>query len=188
MSKNRLEAFSDGVIAIIVTIMVLELKIPHESSWLALAPLIPKLLGYLLSFVIVAIMWVNHHHVMHPVESVDNRLLWANNVMLFWMSLIPFATGYMSEHYLSPVPVAVYGIDMTLCGLSFTCFRLAAGKRYPRSKTSQPLTFKDISSSILYLASIPLAFVSTYVSFAIFAGVALRYLLPKPEKQENPGA
>lgn len=179
MNKGRLEAFSDGVIAIIVTIMVLELRPPHEATAHALLPLLPKFLTYLLSFAIVAIMWVNHHYIMHGVKSVDNRLLWANNLMLFCMSLIPFFTAYVGEHYQAPLPVAAYGISMVSCGLSFTIFRFSAARHYPEEDRIVKLHYKDMISSVLYLAAIPLAYASVYISFAIFAWVAVWYFIPR---------
>jgi len=182
MNKTRLEAFSDAVIAIALTIMVLELHAPRDSSLASLSQLAPKFLSYVLSFVVVAVMWVNHHHIMQRAKGVDNRLLWANNGMLFSMSLIPFATAYMGEHYQEALPVAVYGVSMVLCGFSFVCFRFAAMKHYDPAPKDHSLNLKDITSSILYVASIPLAYVSVYISFAIYAGVCLMYFLPNPEK------
>ncbi len=114
IGKGRLEAFSDGVIAIIVTIMVLELKIPHEGTLEALTKLGPTFLSYMLSFLVVAIMWINHHHMIHAFKRVTGSLLWLNMNLLFWMSLIPFVTGWMGEHSGSPLPVAIYGLDLTL--------------------------------------------------------------------------
>src|SRR5436853_308860 len=125
MGTNRLEAFSDGVIAIIVTIMVLELKLPPDGTPQALARIAPTVLSYMLSFVVVAIMWVNHHQLIHAARRADGRLLWSNNFLLFCMSLIPFATAYLGQHYTDALPAALYGAVMTTCGLGFTWLRAA---------------------------------------------------------------
>jgi len=183
--KGRLEAFSDGVIAIIVTIMVLELKTPPDATSHGLREVAPHFLSYALSFTVVAIMWVNHHHIMQKVESVDNRLLWSNNVLLFAMSLIPFATAYVGEHYEDALPVAFFGAIMVLCGLSFTSFRFAAVARYPKGKALKMFHLKDIISSTAYILSIPLAFVNVYVSFFIYVAVAVIYFLPGGKSEEH---
>jgi len=181
MHKARLEAFSDAVIAIIITIMVLEFKVPEAATMQAFSPLVPKLLSYLLSFIIVAIMWVNHHHIMHSVEKVDNRLLWTNNLMLFWMSLIPFVTAFVGDHFQAPLPVALYGVDMVFCGMSFTFFRLSAVALYVPEARRPRLHWKDMVASGLYFIAIPLAYVSVWISFAIFAVVALSYFAPRAQ-------
>jgi uncharacterized membrane protein len=183
--KGRLEAFSDGVIAIIVTIMVLELKTPHDATSHGLKEVAPHFLSYILSFVVVAIMWVNHHHVMQKVETVGNRLLWSNNALLFAMSLIPFATAYMGEHYQDSLPVALFGVVMVLCGVSFTIFRFAAAARYPKGKALTMFHLKDIVSSIAYILSIPLAYVSVYASFFIYVAVAVIYFLPSGKSEDQ---
>ena len=125
MGTNRLEAFSDGVIAVIITIMVLELKVPRDTTLTSLRSLMPQFLSYLLSFMVVAIMWVNHHHMMHSARRADARLLWSNNTLLFWMSLVPFVTAYMGNNHRDPRAVALYGIVLTLCSVSFLLLRMA---------------------------------------------------------------
>src|SRR6266849_6440183 len=125
MGKDRLAAFSDGVIAIIITIMVLELKVPHGADWAALRALAPNLGSYVLSFVYLAIYWNNHHHLLHTCERVNGLILWANSHLLFWLSLIPFATGWMGENYLVPLPVAVYGVSMLMPAIAYYLLQMA---------------------------------------------------------------
>jgi len=181
MGTNRLEAFSDGVIAIIVTIMVLELKLPPDGSPQALARMAPTALSYILSFVVVAIMWVNHHQLVHAARRVDSLLLWSNNFLLFAMSLIPFATAYLGQHYTEPLPAALYGAVMTLCGLGFTWLRSTIGK----SPSHDPVTLalarqsKNWMSVVLYASSIPLAWSSVWLSFAIFVLIPVMYFMPQ---------
>jgi uncharacterized membrane protein len=125
IGTNRLEAFSDGVIAVIITIMVLELKVPRDTTLVSLHGVLPQFLSYLLSFLVVAIMWVNHHHMLHSARRADARLLWSNNILLFWMSLVPFVTAFMGNHPRDPLAVALYGVVLTLCSLSFALLRSA---------------------------------------------------------------
>jgi uncharacterized membrane protein len=183
MGTGRLEAFSDGVIAVIITIMVLELKLPRDTTEIALLPLLPQFLSYLLSFVVVAIMWVNHHHMLHAARHADARLLWSNNVLLFWMSLVPFVTAFMGNNPHDPRAVAFYGVVLTLCSLSFTLLRWAIMQHYRDDpemyKYHLRTALKNVSSLILYGASIPLAFWDVRASFAIFVFVALSYFLPE---------
>jgi uncharacterized membrane protein len=120
MEKNRLEAFSDGVLAIIITIMVLEIKVPHGDTWEALVPLIPVFLSYVLSFVYVGIYWNNHHHMLNTTKHVDGSILWANLALLFWLSLVPFSTGWMGENHFAPIPTMLYGITLLMAALSYT--------------------------------------------------------------------
>ncbi|CAN5544473.1 hypothetical protein BH11BAC5_BH11BAC5_45530 [soil metagenome] len=119
MVKTRLEAFSDGVIAIIITIMVLELKVPHDDSWTALKPLFPVFLSYLLSFIYIGIYWNNHHHLLHTVSQISGKVLWANNNLLFWLSLVPFTTTWMGENHFSTWPVAIYGVVLMMAGVAY---------------------------------------------------------------------
>jgi len=183
MGTNRLEAFSDGVIAVIITIMVLELKPPRDTSLASLRGLAPEFLSYLLSFLVVAIMWVNHHHMLHSARHADARLLWSNNALLFWMSLVPFVTAYMGDHSRDPHAVALYGVVLSLCSVSFAVLRSAIAQhhrddpdmvRYHRRVQS-----KNLYSMLLYIVSVPLAFVDVRISFSIFAFVALSYFLPE---------
>jgi len=183
MTTNRLEAFSDGVIAIIVTIMVLELRPPAQPTVPALLRVAPSLLSYLLSFLVVAIMWVNHHHMIHSVRRVTARLLWMNLNLLFWMSLIPFVTDYMGKNYRQPLPVAMYGLNLTFCAAAFYLLRTELVCQYQddaeRSTYHASIQRKNLFSGLLYLASVPLAYVSVSLSYMIFFSVAAAYFLPE---------
>ena len=181
MTKGRLEAFSDGVIAIIITIMVLELRPPEGANLQALVPLIPSLLTYLLSFIYLGIYWSNHHHLFQLVRRVNGGVLWANLHLLFWLSLVPFVTGWMGDNGLAPVPVALYGAVMLLAAVAYfimvrVLLRLhGAGSPLAASMGSDA---KGKLSLALYAASIPLAFFSTSLSIAIFVVGALIWLVP----------
>jgi uncharacterized membrane protein len=181
MGTNRLEAFSDGVIAIIVTIMVLELKLPPDGSPQSLAKVAPTVMSYILSFIVVAIMWVNHHQLLHAARRADGRLLWANNFLLFCMSLIPFATAYLGQHYTDPLPAAVYGAVMALSGLGFTLLRAAIGRHHEHDRTMLVLLSqrKNWFSVMLYAASVPLAYSSVWLSFGIFVLIPVMYFMPE---------
>jgi uncharacterized membrane protein len=182
LGKSRLEAFSDGVVAIIITIMVLELKVPHDASPRALAALAPVFLSYGLSFVVVAIVWVNHHHLLHTAVRVDGRLLWFNNHLLFWMSLVPFTTGYIGENLFAPLPVALYGLVLFFCGVAFDLLRrcIAAQTADDAVLTAvhRRSNRRNAASMLLYLASVPLAWVSVWLSLSIFALVPILYFMP----------
>ncbi len=183
MGTNRLEAFSDGVIAVIITIMVLELKVPADSSFAAMRALAPEFLSYLLSFLVVAIMWVNHHHMIHSARWADARLLWSNNLLLFWMSLVPFVTAFMGNHSRDPRAVALYGVVLTLCSLSFVLLRSAIiGHHLENPEMVQyhrSIQAKNLYSLLLYSSAAPLAFVDVRISFAIFVFVAVSYFVPE---------
>ncbi len=183
MGTNRLEAFSDGVIAVIITIMVLELKVPTNSSLAAMRGLAPEFLSYLLSFLVVAIMWVNHHHMIHSARHADARLLWSNNLLLFWMSLVPFVTAFMGNHPRDPRAVALYGVVLTLCSLSFVLLRSAIICHHLENpemvQYHRGIQAKNLYSLALYLSAAPLAFVDVRISFAIFVFVALSYFVPE---------
>jgi uncharacterized membrane protein len=183
MSTSRLEAFSDGVIAIIVTIMVLELRAPAQPTWPALLKVVPVFVSYGLSFLIVAIMWVNHHHMIHTVREVTARLLWSNLNLLFWMSLVPFVTDFVGKNYHQPMAVALYGMDMTLCSLAFCFLRNELIRQESRDmemvEYHRGVQRKNIISLLLYLSSAPLAYVSVYVSFFVFALIPALYFLPE---------
>jgi uncharacterized membrane protein len=183
MSTNRLEAFSDGVIAIIVTIMVLELRAPAQPTIPALRKVAPIFISYGLSFLVVAIMWVNHHHLIHAVRSVTARLLWSNLYLLFWMSLVPFVTDYLGKNYHEPLAMALYGLDLVLCSSAFYLLRivLVQQDRHDSALAQYHMSIqrKNLLSAALYLASVPLAYVSIYASFFIFALIPAMYFLPE---------
>ncbi len=181
MSKERLEAFSDGVIAIIITIMVLELRVPQGANFVALVPLIPIFLSYVLSFVFIGIYWNNHHHLFQAVHHVDGRVLWANLHLLFWLSLTPFVTGWMGENGFSPWPVALYGTVLLLAGSAY--FILARALIALHGKDSALATalgrdFKGKISLVFYAAAIPLSFLYVWLACALYVLVAVIWLVP----------
>ncbi|MGB9233801.1 MAG: TMEM175 family protein [Terriglobales bacterium] len=188
MSTNRIEAFSDGVIAVIITIMVLELKVPRDTTLTSLLTIAPQFLAYLFSFLVVAIMWVNHHHLLHVARRADAQLLWSNNNLLFWMSLVPFVTAYLGNNYRDPRAVGLYGAVLFLCSLAFTFLRSAILCHH----RDEPGIFayhrrvqrKNLLSAMLYAAAIPLAFFDVRISYFIFAFVALSYFLPERKLAE----
>jgi uncharacterized membrane protein len=183
MTTNRLEAFSDGVIAIIITIMVLELRAPAQPTLAALVKVSPVFLSYALSFLVAAIMWVNHHHLIHAVHSVTARLLWSNLNLLFWMSLVPFVTDFMGKNYREPMAVALYGLDLFMCATGFYLLRteLIRQSRHDPAMTEyhERVQRKNALSGALYLLAAPLAYVSIYASFFIFALIPGMYFLPE---------
>ena len=181
MSKGRLEAFSDGVIAIIITIMVLELKIPHGADWESLRPILPVFLGYVLSFIYIGIYWNNHHHLLQATDRVNGRILWANLHLLFWLSLVPAATAWTSEHHAAPLPNAVYGGILLAAGGAYKILQTSIGRRPElgsKVKAAVGSDFKGNASLVLYLAAIPLAYVSTWIADAIYVLVAMMWLVP----------
>jgi len=181
MGRDRLAAFSDGVFAIITTIMVLELKVPPGSSWEALAGVAPNFVSYVLSFVYLAIYWNNHHHLVHTVARVDGLILWANSHLLFWLSLIPAATAWMGENFLASIPTAVYGTSLLMPAIAYYLLQKAIMRRQgTHSVLANALggDFKGKISSILYAAGIGLAFVSAWLSVAIYVLVAAMWLIP----------
>ena len=186
----RLEAFSDGVIAIIVTIMVLELHTPTEPTPAALLKLAPSLLSYALSFLLVAIMWVNHHHMTHSLRRVTARVLWYNINLLFWMSLTPFTTAFVGRNYREPFPIALYGAVLVMCALAFMLFRAELIAQYHDDHEMRAyhelIKRKNSYSLLLYAAAVPLAYVSVSISYLIFAGVAGAYFLPERKLSEAP--
>ena len=181
MPKSRLEAFSDGVIAIIITIMVLELKTPHGTNWQDLRPLFPVMVTYVLSFTFIAIYWNNHHHMLHAAERVNGSILWANNHLLFWLSLVPFVTGWMGENPSASLPTAAYGVVLVMSAVAYTLLQRAILRHHgPDSKLARAVGSdgKAKLSLALYCAAIPLAFVNRWLSDAIYLGVALMWLTP----------
>src|SRR5260221_5279014 len=181
MNKGRLEAFSDGVIAVIITIMVLELKVPHDSDPKALAPLVPVFLSYLLSFIFTGIYWSNHHHMFHAVHHINGATLWANLHLLFWLSLVPFVTGWMDENHFAPVPVAAYGVVLLGAACAYTILTRVLLGNPPRDSTLAKALGRDSKGWIslaLYVTAIPLAFVHTLISCALFVVVAAIWLCP----------
>ena len=188
MTTNRLEAFSDGVIAIIITIMVLELKVPHaveaasQTAGLAdLKPLLPVFLSYILSFLYVGIYWNNHHHLFHAAKQVSGGILWANLHLLFWLSLFPFTTGWMGSNHFAPMPTAVYGVVLFMASIAFYILQKAI---IAKQGTGSPLAaavgkdWKGKLSMVAYLAAIPLAFVAPWISHSLYAAVAVVWLVP----------
>jgi uncharacterized membrane protein len=181
VSKTRLEAFSDGVIAILITIMVLELKIPHGADLNALRPLIPIFLSYVLSFVFLGIYWNNHHHLLHATERIDGAVMWANLHLLFWLSLTPFIMGWMGENGYQALPTAVYGGVLLMSGVAFTILvRRLLAIHGPHSTLARAIgrDYKGKASIVLYAAAIPLAFVHQMIADAIYVSVALMWLVP----------
>jgi uncharacterized membrane protein len=181
MEKNRLEAFSDGVIAIIITIMVLELKVPHGVELSDLKPLLPVLLSYLLSFIYVGIYWNNHHHMFHCVRHVTGGILWANLHLLFWLSLFPFTTGWVGENHLAAAPTAVYGVVLFMAGTAYYILQSTIiGQQGPASLLATAIgkDWKGKSSPVCYFIAIPLAFVSPWIAHALYVFVALMWLAP----------
>lgn len=181
MGKTRLEAFSDGVIAILITIMVLELKVPHGDSLETLAPLWPIFLSYLLSFVYLGIYWNNHHHMLHTVHKVTGGILWANLHLLFWLSLVPFVTGWLGENHFTSTPAAMYGVVMLMAAMAYWILQQQiVASQGPDSLLKKAVggDWKGKISPVLYASAIALAFVSSSASVAIYVLVALLWLVP----------
>lgn len=181
MTKGRLEAFSDGVLAIIITIMVLEFEVPHEASLAALAPLTPKFLSYVLSFIFLGIYWNNHHHLWQVVKGVNGAILWANLHLLFWLSLIPFVTGWMGENNFSTIPVALYGLVLWLAALAyFIMVRTLMAHHEKDSLLAAAIgtDVKGLRSLYIYTAAVPLAFVASWIALALYVTVAIMWLIP----------
>lgn len=181
MSKGRLEAFTDGVLAILITIMVLELKVPHESSWQALLDKCPIFINYILSFIYLGIYWNNHHHLLQATQKVNGLALWANHHLLFWLSLIPFATAWTGEHGMQTEPVAFYGVVLMLSGLAFTILTAALVRAHENNSALHKAVghdWKGKASVLLYAIAIALAFYLPVISYVIYAGVAAIWLIP----------
>ena len=183
MGKGRLEAFSDGVIAILITIMVLELKIPHGTDARSLAPLLPVFLTYVLSFVYLGIYWNNHHLMLHVTDRINAKILWANLHLLFWLSLVPFATGWMGENHFAPLPTAAYGAVLLAAAIAYFLLQsVIIAEHGPDSKLASAVgsDLKGKISPVLYAAAIPLAFVHQWFADAIYVAVAVMWLVPDP--------
>jgi uncharacterized membrane protein len=181
MQKERLTAFSDGVVAIIITIMVLELKVPHGAGWAELAALAPTFLSYVLSFIYVGIYWNNHHHMLYAAERVNGAVLWANMHLLFWLSLIPFATGWLGENHFAPLPTALYGVALLMPAIAYYILQTTIVGLHGRDGTLARALggdFKGKISPVLYLVAIALSFVAPWVAQAIYVGMALVWLVP----------
>jgi uncharacterized membrane protein len=182
MGKTRLEAFSDGVIAIIITIMVLELKVPHGDTWADLGKLWPVFLSYVLSFINVGLYWNNHHHMLHAVTKVNGSILWANLHLLFWLSLMPFTTGWMGENHFSSLPVAVYSFDLLMCAISYTLLQKEIIKLHGRDSTLAVAVGADRKgkrSLVAYMIAIPMALTDhSWVAGTLLVIVALHWFIP----------
>ncbi|MGA8498803.1 MAG: TMEM175 family protein [Xanthobacteraceae bacterium] len=181
MGKDRLAAFSDGVIAIIITIMVLELKVPHGADWATLRGVAPNFVSYVLSFVYLAIYWNNHHHLLHTVTRVDGLILWANSHLLFWLSLVPAATGWMGENFLAPLPTAVYGVSLLMPAIAYYVLQRTIVHQQGEHSVLASALGRDVKgkiSPLLYAAAVALAFVDAWLSIAIYALVAVMWLVP----------
>jgi uncharacterized membrane protein len=181
MGKGRLEAFSDGVIAIIITIMVLELKVPHGEDLSALQPLIPIFISYVLSFVYLGIYWNNHHHMLHAVSKVNGAILWANLHLLFWLSLVPFVTGWMGENHFSPVPVALYGVVLFMAAIAYYILSRTLIKHHGKDSTLARAVgsdFKGRISVVIYAIAIALAYWNEWAAFGLYVLVAVIWVIP----------
>jgi uncharacterized membrane protein len=181
MSKARMEAFSDGVIAILITIMVLELKAPHEPTIAALEPLLPVFLAYVLSFIYLGIYWNNHHHLLHATTRISGRVLWPNLHLLFWLSLVPFATAWMGENHFASVPTAIYGAVLLMAAVAWTILQTAILRQEGPDSNLRAAIGSDVKGKIsaaMYVAAIPLAFVHEGIADAIYVSVALIWLVP----------
>lgn len=181
MGKGRMETFSDGVIAIVLTIMVLEFKVPMSTKWIALLPMAPVLLSYVLSFMFIGIYWNNHHHLLQVTKNVDGKTLWANLHLLFWITLIPFVTAYMGENHVAPVPVALYGIVQLGCAIAYYILTRSLVRLHGKSSVISKALGEDLKGQIsltLYTLAVPLAFVLPVASVVIYVLVALLWLIP----------
>jgi len=181
MSKTRLEAFSDGVVAILITIMVLEFRVPHGAGWGDLAPMLPKFLTYVMSFVFLGIYWTNHHHLIHVTRGVSGGILWANLHLLFWLSLVPFGTAWMGENHDAAIPTAVYGVILLCDAIAYEILVRVILAHEGSSSELRKAIGKDMKGNVsllFYLAAIPLSFVYTPLADALYAAVAILWLIP----------
>jgi uncharacterized membrane protein len=188
MEKGRLETFSDGVIAIILTIMVLEMKVPHGDDLAALAPVIPVFFSYVLSFIYLGIYWNNHHHLWHAVRWVNGSILWANLHLLFWLSLVPFVTGWMGENHFAPIPVALYGVVLLLAACAYYILTRVLIAQHGRDSTLAKALGRDFKGKIsllFYAVAIPLAFVQSWMACGLYGLVAAIWLVPDRRFEKN---
>jgi len=188
MGKGRLEAFSDGVIAIIITIMVLEMKAPHSDDLNSLKPVFPVFISYLLSFINIGIYWNNHHHMMHLVQRIDGKVLWANLHLLLWLSLVPFATAWMGENHFTPVPVAVYGVVLFFAGVSYSVLAYTLIRLHGKNSALATALGRDQKGKIsigIYFIGIILSNVNAWISFTLYALVAAIWFIPDRRIEKN---
>ena len=181
MNKGRLEAFSDGVIAILITILVLELKIPQGADLEALRPILPIFVTYVLSFIYLGIYWNNHHHMLQATEKINGSILWANLHLLFWLSLVPFVTGWMGENHFAPLPTAVYGINLLACAIAYTILQTLIIAEHEANSNLKAAIGNDLKGKIslgCYVLAIVLAFINQWISDALYVFVALMWLVP----------
>lgn len=182
MNKNRLEAFSDGVLAIVITIMVLEIKVPHSTEWSALKELIPVFISYIMSFAFIGIYWNNHHHLLHATKHISGGIMWANLNLLFWLSLIPFSTGWMGENNFNANAVILYAIILLLCGIAYTILQRTISNCHKMDErlihALERTKIKGYFSLISYTSAIPLAYISPIISCIIFVIVSLAWTIP----------
>jgi uncharacterized membrane protein len=183
VEKDRLQAFSDGVIAILITIMVLELKVPHGSDWSALRPLVPVFLSYVLSFVNLGIYWNNHHHLLSATRRINGTVLWANLHLLFWLSLFSFFTAWMGENHFDALPTAAYGVVLFMAGIAYYILKttiIAAQGPDSTLATALGSDVKGKISPVIYIAAVPIAFLNHWVALALYVLVALMWFVPDP--------
>jgi len=188
MGKGRLEAFSDGVIAVIITIMVLELKVPHGTDLDALLPLLPVFLSYVLSFIYVGIYWNNHHHMLQVVQHINGRVLWANLHLLFWLSLVPFVTGWVNENHFAPVPVALYGVVLLMAGVSYYLLERVLIAHHGRDSALARALGKDLKGLLsvgIYVVAIALTLFNAWLSCALYVFVAIMWFIPDPRVERG---
>jgi len=190
MTKGRLEAFSDGVFAIIITIMVLDLKVPHGTNFAALRAVLPVFLSYVMSFLYVGVYWNNHHHLLHAVDRVDGKILWANLHLLFWLSLAPFTTAWLGENGIAPGPVALYGIMLLFAGIAYFILTKALIAQHGKDSNIAKFIGKDrkgLVSLLVYCVALPIAFVRPVLSCAGYVLVLIMWLLPDPRIEKRLG-
>src|SRR4026207_980149 len=191
MGKNRLEAFSDGVVAIIVPIMVREMRAPHDTDMASLRPLLPVFLSYVLSFIHVGVYWNNHHHLLHTARHVTGGILWANMHLLFWLSLVPFVTAWMGENHFEQQPVALYGVVWVMAGVAYSILPTPLIRQHgPESglRAAVGNDFKGLISVVMYVIAITVSFANHWVSLAIYVAVTLMWLIPDPRIEKRASA